>query len=463
MMITFTRSVAIAACIAMLAAAAFFMRLAAGQKQSADESAAITRRPADRQLLSRIAETAHDRNERTAEPLWRASAVALRAIAPEWRKGKIRVVRAGLFQWPQLSPEGRRLLLEESKFLLSHPSSFEDLALPIYRLTGNIEFILSNAPATPEAYLLSRRLTVSARRFDDYRRLREKESIEFRRILERLLREKASGDTILQTLLSIAPRSATKEIVDTYLRVLESNAPTSASGRHAELDQLFRWMRRGGSSRFGPIAHVASHDTAIPAPLRARILFAAGEHADAGRIETDASATRSVEWSEFHLDAAEHALASGDLPAARGHLAELPIAERDSIRALRLRESLAIAANDREQAAALAAERRQNNAPSSSGVRWIGLCSGNTFCGDRIVSHISIDSAAGIELTVASESPDSTPAYVEVLSNGEVLTEATVEKATTFVAPLKPGDHELEVRVVNPRTGTGARRQVTLL
>jgi hypothetical protein len=462
MAVIITRGVALAGCAVMLAGAVLFAMLASTRRHGLEDAHAIARRPADRQLLSRIAESALEREDRAAEPLWRASAAALRVIAPEWRNGKIRVVRSGLFHWPQLSDEGRRLLLAESKLLLSHPHSFEELALPIYRLTGNIDFILANAPATPQAYLRVRQLALSARRFDDYRVLREKEAIEFRRILERLIEEKAGGEVVFQSLLSITPRENTKQIIGSYLELLESNPPASASGKHAELERLFLWMRRGGSDRFDPLVTVASLDPSIPETLRARILLAGGEGSEATRLETTAGATRSAEWSQFHLDELEQALNRGNVAAARAQLAELPLAERESLRALRLREKIAQASKEGELARALATERLEKYGPPPSG-RWLGLCDRNVFCSDRIVAQVSTDGPAGVELRLASDASDSAPAYIEITSNGEIVAEGAVKEAMSFVLPLAAGDHHLEIRVTNPRTGTGARRRVTLL
>ena len=436
---------------------------AAVRPDSRSLAAEISRSPADRDVLSRIAEQAFevDLDPQTAETTWRLSAMTLRRIAPGWLAGKVRVVRAGLFHWPELSAKGRALLHEETAALLQDPVHFSELALPYYRLTGMVSLLVANAPMVPGAYRELMEMALSSGRFDHYRELQLNAPRHFTRLRERFVRER-KGDELFKTLLEIPKSNATVPVIREYLRALEDLPATHGAVSSDRLTPFVEWALAQKIGSLSAIHRSIAGDAAIQPALQARVALASGNEEAAALIEAQSAATRSDQWLPFHLDAAERSLEKKSVPAAMSSLAKVPDAALTSFRVLAVRASIARVSGDTTLSADLEKERASKFGASSASRRWIGLCE-KAMCGREAALEFTSTKAIEAAILLSNDADSSVGAWIELSDKSGVIASALVDETAELRATLRPGDHELKLQLLNPVTGTGTRRKITLV
>ena len=90
---------------------------------------------------------------------------------------------------------------------------------------------------------------------------------------------------------------------------------------------------------------------------------------------------------------------------------------------------------------------------------WKGLCE-SMVC-DRAWREIA--STGSILLTLAPAKMDEVPPYAEIYLDDVLVSEGEVATRRDFVLPSLPGNHELELRLANPMTRNGSRREIRIL
>lgn len=438
------------------------------QPMGADEvrlRRAISKSPADRFTISRIAEHAFELGGEPAmsEKRWRLAAATLRHIAPAWSGGKVRVVRAGLFHWPELTEEGQKLLRSEAAALIREPAYFQELGLPLYRLTGDIRLVAENAPLEPTTFPRLLKSSLSAGRFEDYRLVRARAPDHFARLREELIRRNASGDEFVRALLSMPLDVRMLPLMSSYLQDLEQKPPQAGLMHPDDLQKFFPWAIIHDLTPLAPLYTAVAEDPSIPRVLAARLALAAGKTAEARLIADEhGSSTRSAEWAPFHFDVAAAALRQEDHRGALAALRNVAESERDSMRGLEIRQGIAALLGEADVAAALARQRFGTYGISTAPARWRGLCEQQRVCDRRASVSFVADSATDLTLAVAASAQQSIAAWVEIRDNGSLLMEGPVSTVTTFRAAVPAGEHFIEVELMNPITGLGGRRSITL-
>jgi len=425
---------------------------------------AIENSPADRELLSLVAEQAFDIDLKpgAGEARWRLAALTLRSVAAGWLPGKVRVLRAGLFHWPELSAAGRELMREEAQVLLQDQQHFEELALPLYRLNGDITFLLANSPRKANSYNRLVQMSLMAEKFEDYRLLRDKAPAHFEAVRKALLAAGSSGDEFLHTLLAMPLSDAMIPVARAYLDVLAEHSPSGEGIDSEALSRFLNWAQRAEVGPIAPLFIGASLNPGVPPSLLARIALSAEEKDDALLIEAKAPATRSLEWSEFQLDLADYAVRKRDLPSARGALSKLPVDGTTTLRALAVRESVAQLAGQSGLAGDLARERLERFGPESAPARWAGFCAGGALCGRSATVELTTKQQIEMTVTFAPEVIANGASWIELRDYGMLIAESEIGGITTLRSTIPPGDHSFQIEVMNAVNGSGGRRTVIL-
>lgn len=439
-------------------------RSSSGQIDASDQTSlrvAIENAPSDREVLSQIAEQAFE-TDAGQEPRWRLAALTLRKVAPGWLPGKVRVLRSGLFHWPELSAEGRTILREEAEVLLRQPEYFRELSTPLYRLTGDMKFILLNSPLDAAEYNRLVKLSLSGGKFDDYRMLRQGAPFHFEKILEQLERLESGGDEIVRNLLAMPLSDEMVPVARSYLNVLKARSPSGGRLDSEALGRFVEWAKREQVGPLAPLYVAASQDPEMPPAILARVALAAGQQRDARLIYARAGATRSADWYQFQLDLAESSLREADLSSARAALAVLSYSELETLRALSIRERVATRAAENALATGLANDRLTRFGPHTASNRWAGLCERQLICNRSTALELSTSDPVAVSVTLVPEIRSGPAAWVELRDNDEVIAESRLGGETSLVATVPAGNHNLVIEVMNPMTGTGERRRITL-
>jgi hypothetical protein len=88
---------------------------------------------------------------------------------------------------------------------------------------------------------------------------------------------------------------------------------------------------------------------------------------------------------------------------------------------------------------------------------WSGLC-GENIC---LSGWRAVEAARGIAITVATMQSDRVEPYVEIYVDGVRRAEGSVRREQTFIAPVDSArEHQVEVRLANPRMLDNRQRQI---
>ncbi len=160
-------------------------------------------------------------------------------------------------------------------------------------------------------------------------------------------------------------------------------------------------------------------------PARARVALHLGDPDRASRIEISTPRNDPAVWADYFDERAAFARAHGDAALARIYEAKAFLGHQDR-------------------------------------VKWTGLCADKTICvsGAR---ELQVSKPHPLALTLESDRPESTPAYVEILLDERRVSEGELTKVKQFdLGTAAVGSHPIEVRVVNPFTPQARERRLRI-
>jgi hypothetical protein len=404
----------------------------------------VATHPADWKASRALSEQALDSDLPRRLELWKASYDHARSLAPLRTQAATAFVRGGLFHWTELSPADRKAVLAAAAPLLRDEATFVQLHANLFQLTRDFNYVRRAAPDSPRALRQLRDLALAHGLFAEYRELRAEERE------TRVARLSAiRGTATVPELLSLLPHPADAADKPLIRDVLEATVarPVNAQ-RDGRVTSALTSALDLGIEPARTLAPLLDAEW-ISEAVRARLALALDDPAAATRLELAARGASGSDWAAYFADRARHEARRGERAAAEAALARLPAGDA---------ESLAVAAGihriigDETRAGELENRLRTN-------VRWAGLC-GNDLC--RSARTFRMFDTTPEALRFAVVQTDGIPPYLEVFVDGALVAEGAVEGSRTFEVLATPGIHEIEVRLVNPKTRSGLQRRVRM-
>ena len=414
----------------------------------------LAEHPADWLTAGAISDAALDSEMPDRLELWRRAYGHAHMLAPLRPNSAAAFVRGGLFHWYELGEEDRARVLRAAGPLLRDDLFFARMHQPLWQLTRNFPFLRANAPDTPRARAALQELALSRGLFAEYRALRE-EIRHARMQLFRARRQTAEPNAVLALLPERIDRHD-EPLARGVLEELERKA-FEPDEIHHHVEPLVDYAVRHDLKPLTGVVPLLDVPRKLRDVTRARAALDLDRPAVATRIEITSAIADAAEWEPYYLDRARfEARRSRDATAADAYLTRAARGGMTLPVLAAARDVATILGNARGVArfeALLAQKAREPRA-------WSGTCAKHELC----TTARAYDYAPGgtLRVAVAPVQSDETPPYVEIYVDDLRLAEGEVRDARTFSITTAPGLHQLEVRLVNPRTRNGVQRRVRL-
>lgn len=412
----------------------------------------LSTHPADWLLASRIADEALDRDLPRRVELWRAAHAHAKLLAPHRANTDAAFVRAGLFHWYELGAEDRARVKKAAEPLMRDPTFFHRMHGPLLQLTRDFAWVRENAPAALNARLALRDLAVSRGLFGEYRLLREQ--IRATRLQTFAARRRIDDPS---TLLALLPEHLDRQhepLVRGILEELERQAfdPDQISPRVEEVVEIALEHDLRPLTGLAPLLEPPSRLRDV---MRARLALALAQPQVASRIEMTALGANDAEWLPYYLERARFEASRRDAEAANAYLVR---AAREGLTV----PVLAAAADVARTLGRGADEQRYRAQLAGTPRAWQRLCGPREIC-TTAFAHAWAPERRTERIALTNAQSDETPPYVEIYVDDVRVAEGEVRETRTFEVAMAPGEHGVELRVVNPRTRNGVQRRVGLL
>jgi len=379
--------------------------------------------PADYLAADVVTDQALDAPPRQRFEIWRASHELAIQLAP-WRSGpRMAFVRSGLDHWYELPPRDRIQVLRSAEPLLHDPNVFQRVAQPLFDLTGNFGYLRRNAPHDPAARDRLSHIAATNGLFADYRSLRaEAATARLRRFSQ--IRSSASQSDLID-LLPDSFSSDDETLVRSILEELSRRPLDAPPARADVVDRVVDYALRHHIEPLSGLEALVDLPGAASDPARARVALHLGDPDRASRIEVAARDTDPAAWADYDDERAAFARAHADPVLAKAYEAKAYLGHKE-----------------RE--------------------KWKNLCAPQTIC-TYGAKEVVISKPHPLTLSLESERAEGLPAYVEVMLDGNRVTEGEVAKTHAFdLGTAAAGPHSIEVRVVNPFTPQARERRLRI-
>lgn len=415
--------------------------------ESVSELAAwLAKHPVDARAARELTARALDSDVPQRVALWRNAYLHARRLEPLDPRAAIAFVRSGLFHWTELTSEDQRAVLAAAAPLLGDRANFEQLHAALFRLTRDLNYLRSNAPATPEATRQLRDLALAHGLFDAYRQLREEA-----RSRSVAVFDAKRGTAPIWELLNLMPDRADAADAPLLERLLlEISRRTPASGGDRRVAQLIAMSLDLRLQLPAGLATLIDAEW-LPAHVRARLALALGNASAASRIALAGAAPHDEEWNAYFAERALHEARSGDRAAAEQSLADAS-QRRHPAAAAGLAARVYKALGDASRAASFERSLKAGDASA-----WRGLC-GSDLCG----SATTFAAFGSESLRVDVVQSDEIAPYIEIYIDGALAVEGAIDGSRTFQLTSPRAVHEVEVRLVNRLTRAGIQRRARM-
>jgi len=406
--------------------------------------------PADWRTAGRISESALDSSSPNRVALWRGAYDHAKRLTPPLTTVNAAFVRGGLFHWYELSASDRARILTAAAPLMQEREFFEKMHVPLWQLTRDLRWIRRVSPDTVNARDALASLALSQGLFADYRALREdtrRANLREFDARRRLVQEPSELLTFLPARLD---RSDDRMVQD-ILTELDRRA-FDAKHMNTRIESLVSFALRHDLQPLAGIRPLVETPTPLLSDVtRARAALAMDDRTLATQIELASAVPGAAEWNAYYLDRARFEARRRDAPGAAGYLRRAAIGGT----------TLATLVAEKEVAALLgeASDRTRLLAQAAQPRVWAGAC-GAELCGTVTTTEYTAGST--LTLRMAPSQTDATPPYVAVYVDDALVAEADLRRERDFSIPVSPGLHELEIRLLNPRTRNGIQRRVRL-
>jgi hypothetical protein len=391
--------------------------------------------PADWVGFGLLSERAIESDGENRHQLWRAAFEHARWLAPGRKQPAFAYVRAGLFNWHELSADDRRHVLEQAKPMLRDEGVFNRIHESMFAVSGDIDFLLRNNPGTSNSLAAIASLALRHGHFERYQVARD--AADARRLAEikgtRSTRQPAELLMLLPSPLGAEHRAMVASVLDEL-----QHRPIDTTTARADLtSDLIDYSIRHAIRPLDGLRHVIHDVPSATEQARARLALALGQLDEAERIR-GSSASRGFEWNQYHLERAHALLAKGDVKAARASVG----AASDTLTPEMLATAASVARADGDQRAEAAFLERLR---AFERPRWEGLC-GSELCRVATAS-IYRPTPGAIAIRLAGTTDQKV--WTEVRVNDERITAGRVDGGIWQI-PLKAGVQKVEVRILNP-------------
>jgi hypothetical protein len=343
-------------------------------------------------------------------------------MAPARANARVAFVRSGLLHWMDLAPADRREVLRNAAPLLRDPDLFSRIAVPLFELTGDLDYLRSNNAGDPGSLGIVKRLAASAGRFDVYRSVRA----QIGQVEARSFEEQRTAMTQAQMLAAL-PGELTEDdlpLVRLLLTDLHARPLDDDPQQPQAIDRLADFALRRHLEPLDGLEAVTDHPAAASDPIRARLAIHFGDRGKASRIEVTSHLTDHAAWPAYYIE----------------------------------RSLSEAAAGNRDVGLLYAAKADASRAPAA----WNGFCDANQVC-TRADRQLVLLAPARGSVTFEAESPDIRP-YFELIVNGTRVGEGEVTTRATVEWDLgSAGVFPLTLRVVAPFTPDGRQRRLRVL
>lgn len=408
--------------------------------------------PTDWRTASRISETALDSSSPNRVALWRDAYRHAKRLAKPLTTVDVSFVRGGLYHWYELAPEDRAALLTAATPLMQDRYFFHQMHASLWELTRDLHWIRRNAPDTAEARHALVSLALSQGLFADYRSLREDSRRANQRAFE--AQQRLAEPSQLLNFLPERLEKSDAQLVRDILTELERRH-FDTEQMNARIETLVSFAVRHEIQPLAGIRPLLQTSTPLLRDVtRARAALALNDRVLATQIELASAVPGSAEWDSYYLDRARFEARHRDAVAAEGYLRRAAIGGM-SLPVLAAAEEVAtILGNDG------ASYRAQLLTEAAKPREWTGGCSADELC--SIVTRTEYVVGNTMDLRMAPAQTDETPPYVVIYIDDARVAEGEVRDERAFAIPVTPGLHEIEVRLLNPRTRNGIQRRVRL-
>jgi hypothetical protein len=419
----------------------------------AEARPALSTRPADWLMASGMVDTALDSDSPRRVELWRAAYAHAKLLAPHRPNSDAAFVRGGLFHWYELGEEDRARVLTAAAPLMRDPGFFERMHLPLLQLTGDFAWVRTNAPPTLNARTALRNLALGRGLFGEYRILREE--IRSARLQSFAARRRTDDPAALLSLLPERLEGRDTPLVRGILEEMERQAfdPARMPGR---VEEVVDYAVRHDLQPLAGIAPMLAPPSQLRAVTRARAALDLNQPAIASRIETTSSGTNAAEWQPYYLDRARFEARRRDAAAANAYLLRAAAAGEGMTAPV-----LGAAVDVARALGKTSDEQRYRGQLAAMPRVWQRLCGIGEICTQAIASVWAPERRVQ-RITLTNAQSDPTPPYVEIYVDDMPMAEGEVRDTRTFDVPVPEGVHEVEIRLVNPRTRNGAQRRLRL-
>lgn len=413
----------------------------------------LARHPPDWRVTSGILDNALDSSLPQRVELWRAAHAHARTIAP-WRMApQVSFVRGGLFHWNELGPADRKAVLEAATPLMKDPSFFANMHGALWQLTRDFAWLRRVAPDTTSARQALYALAITTGEFDESRTLREELRRDAMRTFAATRTSAAPG-----ALLDLLPHRITTEDTPLVQGILDDlgRQTVDPERMNPRIEDVVRFAIRHDVRPLTGVVPMLERPGPLQRVTRARAALALGDVTTASRIELTSPEGGTAEWTPYYLDRARFEARRGEAAAADSWLA----------RAAAFELNTRVLAAAHEVATILGQERAAQQYRQQLAVRarlpraWSGTCGTNELCATTTATvYVASDP---LRLDLAPIQSDELPPYIEIYLDDTRIAEGALEGPRSFVLPAAAGLHQLEVRLLNPRTRNGIQRRVRL-
>jgi len=412
----------------------------------------MQKHPADWLTAAEISDAALDGSLPRRVELWRTSYALALHLAPRLQNAPAAFVRDGLFHWYELEANDRKAVLDVAAPLLHDKEIFDDLHTPLWDLTHDFDFLLRNAPSTIDAIDQLRAMSASRGLFAEYRKTREALA---QQRLATFRQERATMPP--HELPSLLPQRLSTDDEPLVRAILEELHRQSFAPEQFREEPTAAMIEFALDHNLQPLEALVPfiEAQAIPPQTRARLALALGRADAAMLIELAAARPVAPEWVRYRVERALYEAKHGNAGAAELQLRRALASSSDPLVFAAAAQSADLLQND----AAAAQYRRQLMAGAKAPRQWNPNCGGNDVCD---WARTLVYSPGSIDIDMAVVQSDRIPPYVEIYADDARVAEGEVVDARRFTLPLAPGVHRIEVRLVNPRIGSGVQRRVRL-
>jgi hypothetical protein len=411
----------------------------------------IAKHPADRAALSKTLEGALDSTLPARFAVWHAAAEQSMRLDPHHPTAAASFVRSGLFHWYELSDADRRSVLAAIEPLLHDPGYFNQMAEPLFALTGDFALLRRANPNTEAALSTLMSMAVINGRFADYRALRTQ--VARRRFDTFQLTRDSATIADLIALLPRTPRADDLPLIRGLLETLHERPLDENPGRPEVVTALIDFALRHDLQPLDGLEALTHIAESAGDPQRARLAVRLGELQRATDVELSARNGDAEEWATYHLERAIADAAHHDPLAALAHLQK---AEPSAPRVQYLAAAAEVARLMRDAATAQRAAS-ELQAKANRIERWNDLC-GSDVCKDASAALWS--GGAPFALRVATVQSDNVPPFVEIYADDALVADGEASPALSAGAALSRGLHRVDVRLANPLTRNLFQRRV---